>query len=766
MEENTTSMKRNQSKKNNTFKYLLICSIGLLCILVICVLGVFGLKDKQIGQTQTKDSVDLGNYSYKKVNNFNIVETESWGDVPINYLLVMLKENSTREELEKILPEFQGNIVGEFEFVNLYQVEIPAATEEGLNVYIEEFNNNEIVEDVTPDIPLEIDEIEGKPCSVMGDFYTVGTSSIPYDVIGLEKAWQYIRASGVKLNKVHVGVVDQALDKNSKEIGGKVKIKGLESTDELVSASSSGYNHGTEVAHIIGGDWGNYGVVGIAGGLEEKLEISVANTFTSDDEYTQIATLDPKDPAHINYYGTNYSVKAFNDIYRQIESGAKVINMSFGTDPDHTSEGISNIYKKFLKRMEVEHPEVVFVASAGNHNKEITSNNRTVGGIKAPNLITAGALDKNGDKAKFSNYTNGGGEVTLSTVGVDVPVAIDKNGELVTNSGTSFSAPQVAAAAALLKSINPKLSAMDVKRILVESADTEISNPNVSERIKQVDEKIGGKVLRIDKAILQVLSELPEDQRPENISKDFLEKIGSIQVFAEPVKNDPLSFEIDAIIHAVRKEGTEITVDLNGDGTLGGSSVRNIDKSTTLEWGFSFPAKDKSAQLLFTRKDSQACSRLVLSPDNNFEGIYKGNLNVVLPNYSVVTQKDVNIEIAVIIDEENNVEISFAKQGSLDFGIQGMEMSSTYDTNSKSSGIVDESGNFTTEGTYTSTSTTHPPAGYENLIPPEYKAQLTQTVNGNVEAEGSIKEDRLEGTMSFSGEGGSATGDFQAEKEE
>jgi subtilisin family serine protease len=118
-----------------------------------------------------------------------------------------------------------------------------------------------------------------------------------------------------------------------------------------------------------------------------------------------------------------------------VDHGAQVINMSFGTLAD--TSVLQSAIEYATSR------NVTLVASAGNYN---TSNPQFPAAY--PGVITIAATDLSDVKAAFSNY---GSDIEIDAPGVNVIAPVPGNLYALVN-GTSFSAPMVAGAAALLRS--------------------------------------------------------------------------------------------------------------------------------------------------------------------------------------------------------------------------------------------------------------------------------------------------------------------------
>lgn len=86
--------------------------------------------------------------------------------------------------------------------------------------------------------------------------------------------------------------------------------------------------------------------------------------------------------------------------------------------------------------------------------------------INSSNVISVGATDLNDNFASFSNY---GDWVDLAAPGVDIYST--KYLSVTKDSGTSYSAPFVTGAAALIWSINPNLSVSSVRNYILNNVD-------------------------------------------------------------------------------------------------------------------------------------------------------------------------------------------------------------------------------------------------------------------------------------------------------
>jgi subtilisin family serine protease len=162
-------------------------------------------------------------------------------------------------------------------------------------------------------------------------------------------------------------------------------------------------------------------------------------------------------------------------IYEAVSAGAKVINMSFASLPctvDPTGCG-PNIDEEEAVEYAISHG-VVVVAAAGNAQPGQGPSSEPLYPAAYPGVLSVAASTDGG----VVDPTNGGPAVDFSEYGNAANIAAPGIGVLSTwwdgnyavESGTSFSAPLVAAAAALVLAANPSLSGPQVATLLRQTA--------------------------------------------------------------------------------------------------------------------------------------------------------------------------------------------------------------------------------------------------------------------------------------------------------
>lgn len=203
------------------------------------------------------------------------------------------------------------------------------------------------------------------------------------------------------------------------------------------------FGHGTMVAGCAAAATNN--TTGIAGvGFKAKLMFT---KHYSDDQ--------PEN-------ATNYSSNLYDGVLYAATHGAKIINCSWG------GSNASAIAQEVIRHV-TEDLGCLVIAASGNSN------------VEAPlypaaydHVVSVASSDENDVRSTFSNY---GGTVDILAPGSTIFTTIFNDGYGV-DSGTSFSAPIVSGAAALLWSLHPDLTPDQVAEQLRVSADETIYEKN------------------------------------------------------------------------------------------------------------------------------------------------------------------------------------------------------------------------------------------------------------------------------------------------
>ena len=203
--------------------------------------------------------------------------------------------------------------------------------------------------------------------------------------------------------------------------------------------------HGTHVSGIIGASRNNgIGMNGVA----HNVKIMAVRAVPDGDEYDKDVAL-----------GIRYAV----------DNGAKVINTSFGKGYSPNKQWVYEAIKYAAEK------DVLIVNAAGNDAKNIdverTYPNDSEDLITeiSDNVLTIGAMSSSYNENLPASFTNYGKiNVDVFAPGVQIHSTTPENG-YAKFSGTSMAAPSTAGVAALIRSYYPKLSASQVKHIIMNS---------------------------------------------------------------------------------------------------------------------------------------------------------------------------------------------------------------------------------------------------------------------------------------------------------
>ncbi len=274
----------------------------------------------------------------------------------------------------------------------------------------------------------------GQPFTNAKGTIAVQGGTVDADVDAVE-AWT--RTTG---NNLKVAVLDSGVATDNPDINPKVVARANFTTSRN---NEDNYGHGTHVAGIVAAAADNtMGVAGVCPGCT-----ILSGKILSDT-------------------GMGSSSGLANGINWAVTNGAKVINMSLAVGASATLEtAVNNAWNK----------GVVLVAAAGNGNSQAMMYPAAY-----PNVIAVGATDNRDVKASFSTY---GPWVDVAAPGVSVYSTFPNHKFVLAReynrsmgydigSGTSMSAPVVAAVVALAWSANPTAGNAAIRAKVESTTDT------------------------------------------------------------------------------------------------------------------------------------------------------------------------------------------------------------------------------------------------------------------------------------------------------
>ena len=298
--------------------------------------------------------------------------------------------------------------------------------------------------------------------------------------ISADNAWDI----SVGCSEVNVAVIDSGIEYNHPDLKNRINDTNIH-RDFTVSATTpieavdltDSDGHGTHVAGIIAGEGNNNsGIVGVA------WDVRLVSLKVFENNKGEVSHL----CSAINYAA---------------DQEIPIINFSGGM------YGYEYRLYSALRGY-----NGLFVCAVGNDSKDVDYDNHYPSHFSydydfSNRVISVGSINKKGNRSNFSNYSSSGNRVDIYAPGEDilstVPYHLCPTGcrgffhswssnhkarGYHYNSGTSMASPFVAGAAAVLLSANNILSAENLKKAIINGADTitiKIPNPTGSGEINQ-----------------------------------------------------------------------------------------------------------------------------------------------------------------------------------------------------------------------------------------------------------------------------------------
>lgn len=249
---------------------------------------------------------------------------------------------------------------------------------------------------------------------------------------------------------IMVGIVDSGVSDPNGELGSRLSSLSRDFAGNSSFADESG--HGTSIAQVIAGARNNQYSMGMAWGAT----VLALRTDTPG----SCATKDADNKSGCTF--SNNALAGAIDYARQ--QGARVINMSLG------GGAASNALTQAVSRATA--AGIIVVISSGN-DKEAAPD-ALARSLAAPTIsrglvIIVTSVDRSDARSSFANGAQGYEQVTISALGERV-LSFDQTGTQYLYSGTSYAAPQVSGAVALIAQAFPNLSAAQIVQLILSTA--------------------------------------------------------------------------------------------------------------------------------------------------------------------------------------------------------------------------------------------------------------------------------------------------------
>jgi subtilisin family serine protease len=193
-------------------------------------------------------------------------------------------------------------------------------------------------------------------------------------------------------------------------------------------------------------------------------------------------------PLSISAYGDEHDKDMTLAIRYAVDNGASIINISSGKNFSLHQQWVNEAIKYAAKN------DVLIITSAGNDGLDLDERNifnypnDTDDRDKeiSNNFIKVGSSAYAIGESLFDTGSNyGQREVDIMAPGVEILTTAPLRDQYVSKSGTSFAAPIVTGIAALIRSYYPKLTAEEVKNIILESGVKYTLDVNISKDEEQ-----------------------------------------------------------------------------------------------------------------------------------------------------------------------------------------------------------------------------------------------------------------------------------------
>ena len=423
-----------------------------------------------------------------------------------NIVLAMTKPNLTNTQKNAIASSIGGTVVGSMtEVTDILQIRVPVSTLSELKKLAEEVSSHTLVYAGFVDFIQDhiTDSSPYQDTDPWGGFGIFAKNDWWAEAINAYDAW---KTYGNQLSDITVGIMDSGFDTSHEDLA-------LSFPNDTYREENLPDSHGTSVAGLIGAKNNDVGGCGVAYHASlmcvgfEPLSRTMPRTIDWFNAYNALLRAGAKiiNQSAGHYYITEdtYLTSSLYAKYR--ENGISYVE--FQNDTIQTA-AFKGVYWGFYTANTVKKGwDVLFVQSAGNgENNSGPGVDAKYGGfwrtidsqiaqvaadtlglsetdILSHILVVGGVMDKKDSDGNYymTSYSNYGDTVTICAPGGNEDIyTTDVGGYTKTFSGTSAAAPIVSGAAAFVWSINPNLTAAEVRDILLKNHTVNaVANPSV-----------------------------------------------------------------------------------------------------------------------------------------------------------------------------------------------------------------------------------------------------------------------------------------------
>lgn len=590
-----------------------------------------------------------------------------------NILLVSVEKGLNDVAKQQIADLVNGSIAGDISGdYNLLQIQVNASSYSELNTMAEKLMQDHRVMLASPDLPTP-DEKED-------DYKLIFDNSLQggdwwYSAVRADEAWEKYSSY---FSEITVGVVDTGIDGEHEDLSGKVSFASplfeANNNSFYVDENYDALDHGTGVAGVLAAKHDENGIDGIAGNanivfasweLENAGDAEWEST-TSDLYAISCMLAHEEQPKIINCsYTWRYMSKDVferrkqEEIDNHVAESEQQYNYASYDDYLVALRNSTNINAKYYSDMMCQFiksgKDLLIVHAAGNgednagpgvdtfysaHWAAITPENSgelcqkygmTFSELEDHFLIVSGTNKGVSDgKYHVDPDFNYGETVDICAPGIEIntlQASRDGNNYGKTE-GTSLAAPIVSGVAALVWSVNPSLSAGEVREILLQNhlyeADTTRNGVTytypmvdayaaVEAAVKGVENIVSGRVLDADveqKVPIEDVIVTVSDASGKEISTTTTAEIGAFIAIVDEPGTYTLTFSKDGYETVVKND-----VEIQGRGTIG-----DIEMTSSVSGDNIFA--QLPSEFVFTSGAGGWATELTLNDDGSFTGQY------------------------------------------------------------------------------------------------------------------------------------------------
>ncbi len=363
-----------------------------------------------------------------------------------------------------------------------------------------------------------------------------------HEVCNASLAWKL----GVSGKNVRVAVVDSGVYADHEDLSGNIVLPG---GNYYASGQDTSDNvgHGTYVSGIIAAKANGIGVTGLAYDAS-IVPIKITDTKTFSLGYMALALIESAD-----------------------DFDADVVNMSFGYVADGAGTETQAVHKSIKEAVDliVNAYGVIMVAASGNAGTEVYNYPASF-----DNVVSVGSVTYNGNgRYSLSSFSNHNDAVDVVAPGASI-VSTNRLGTYwnvggLSSSGTSFSSPYVAAAAALARSVDPTLDYARFLQLVDKTADKTL----VTEGQKR-DDKVGYGLINVGGMICELLDEKYDELY---VAPLYEEADGRTTVTLLNTTETPLAF---TVIGTATAENGRVTAVRTASVSLAKGTTAEVDVSS------------------------------------------------------------------------------------------------------------------------------------------------------------------------------------------